>query len=132
MKYNKNQIDEILNNPYVLKCSEKNITFTKECKIESVKLWHNWHTNKEIFKLFNFPEYILDSVVPARSVSRWNNLVKIRWENAFWWLAKRWKKLGFKSQKKINNLTKEEKIKYLETEVAYLKEIYKEKHWFYP
>jgi len=42
MKYNKNQIEEILNNNYILKCSENSLTFTKECKIESVKLWNQW------------------------------------------------------------------------------------------
>jgi len=39
MKYNKNQIEEIKNNKYVLKCSDNSITFTKECKLQSVKLW---------------------------------------------------------------------------------------------
>ncbi len=39
-KYNKVQIEEISNNPYVLRCWETGITFTKECKIESVKLWN--------------------------------------------------------------------------------------------
>jgi len=49
-------------------------------------------------------------------------------------MSKRWKKLGFKAKKKINlnKLTDKEKIKYLKTEVVYLKELYKEKHWFYP
>ena len=99
-QYNKVQIEEILNNPYVLKCSENNLTFTKECKIESVKLWNDWYKSKEIFKKFNFPKYILDSKIPSRSVCRWNNLVKIRWEDAFGIMSKRWTKLGFKWKKK--------------------------------
>jgi len=134
MKYNKNQIEEILNNKYVLRCSENSITFTKECKIEWVKLFNNWLSTKEIFKKFKFPEYILDSKIPKNSICRWNNKYQIHWEWAFWIMAKRWRKLGFKWKKKIdiNKLTNDELIEYYKTENAYLKELYKEKHWFYP
>lgn len=133
-KYNKVQIEEILNNPYVLKCWETGITFTKECKIESVKLWNKWFWTKEIFKKFLFPEYILDSKIPETSICRWNNQYKKHWEDVFWTMSKRWRKLGFKWKKKINinELTDKEKIEYYQTENAYLKELYKEKHWFYP
>lgn len=133
-KYNKVQIEEILNNPYVLKCWETGITFTKECKIESVKLWNNWLSTKEVFKKFRFPEYIIDSQIPENSISRWNKTVKLKWEEAFWIMSKRGRKLGFKWKKKINinKLTDKEKIEYYQTENAYLKELYKEKHWFYP
>ena len=133
-KYNKVQIEEISNNPFVLRCWETWITFTKECKIESVKLWNKWLSTKEIFKKFNFPEYILDSQIPKNSICRWNNQYKKYWEEAFWIMTKRWRKLGFKGKKKINinNLTDKEKIEYYQTENAYLKELFKEKHWFYP
>lgn len=134
MKYNKNQIEEILKNKYVLRCSENSITFTEKCKIESVKLFNNSLSTKEIFKNFKFPEYILDSQIPKNSICRWNNQYQKHWEKAFWIMAKRWRKLGFKWKKKINidKLTDKEKIEYYQTENAYLKELYKEKHWFYP
>jgi len=133
-KYNKIQIEEILNNPYVSKCSPKHITYTKQCKEKSVKLWNNWNSSREIFRILWFPEYIINTEIPWKIVCRWNNLVKTRWKNAFWIMSKRWRKLGFKWKQKINTdkLNKDEKIQYLETEVAYLKELYKEKHWFYP
>ncbi len=133
-KYNTVQIEEILNNPYVLRCGEKWITFTKKCKIESVQLWNNWFSTKEIFKKFNFPEYILDSQIPKNAICRWNKQYIKYWKDAFWEITKRWRKLWFKWKKKINlnNLTDKEKIEYLKTEVVYLKELYKEKHWFYP
>jgi hypothetical protein len=37
IKYNTEQIKELLNNKYVKNCTPKNITFTKECKIEVLK-----------------------------------------------------------------------------------------------
>jgi hypothetical protein len=49
--------------------------------------------------------------------------------------GKKWRKKWFKStNKKLDKskMNKDEKIKYLEAEVVYLKELYKEKHWFYP
>lgn len=133
-KYNKAQIEEIVNNPYVLKCWEKGITFSKECKLESINLWNNGLSTKEIFKKFNFPEYIIDSQIPKNSICRWNKQYKKDWESAFLIMAKRWRKLGFKWKKKINinKLTDKEKIEYYQTENAYLKELFKEKHWFYP
>jgi len=90
MKYNKNQIEEILNNNYILKCSENSLTFTKECKIESVKLWNQWYWTKEIFRKFNFPEYISDSKIPEISICRWNRQFQKHWENAFWIMSRRW------------------------------------------
>jgi hypothetical protein len=37
IKYNTKQIEELLNNKYVKSCTNKNISFTKECKIEVLK-----------------------------------------------------------------------------------------------
>jgi len=118
----------------VLRCWETWITFTKECKIESIRLWNNWFSTKEIFKKFNFPEYILDSQIPKNSVCRWNKQYIKYWKNAFWIVSKRWRKLGFKGKNKldINKLTDKEIIEYYKTENAYLREIFKEKHGFYP
>lgn len=133
-KYNKIQIEELSNNPYVLKCGKTWITFSKECKLEAVKLWNNWISTKRIFKDFWFPEYVVDDIIPKNSVCRWNKQYLLHWEDAFWKLSKRWKKLGFKWKKKlnINKLTNDELIEYYKTENAYLKELIKEKHWFYP
>lgn len=133
-KYNKVQIEEIVNNPYVLKCWEKGITFSKKCKLESIKLWSNGLSSKEIFRKFNFPEYIINSQIPKTSICRWNKQYKKDWEGAFWSMSKRWRKIGFKWKNKINinELSDKEKIEYYQTENAYLKELFKEKHWFYP
>ena len=131
IKYNNEQITELLNNKYVKSCTPKNISFTKEWKIEAVKLWKQWLTAKEIFKKQGFPNYILKSEIPSKSINRWNRLSS---EN--YWIVefKKWRKNWFKWNKniKINKLNDKEKIEFLETEVAYLKELYKEKHWFYP
>lgn len=133
-KYTQEQIQEITNNYYVLRCSSKHITYTNACKIESVNLWKVWFSAKEIFKKLWFPSYIINSDIPGKILCKWNYLVKIRWENAFWNLSKRWRKSWYKSKKNldITSLNDKEKIKYLETEVAYLRELHKEKYWFYP
>lgn len=128
-KYISTQINELLNNKYTRNCTNKNITFTKECKNEAVRLWEKWLTTKEIFKKLWFPEYILNSRIPINSLNRW------RRNNENWNIErKKWKKIWFKIREKINmnNLTDKEKIELLEVEVAYLRELYKQKHWFYP
>lgn len=128
IKYNSIQIKELLQNKYVKKCSNKNITFSKECKIKSVELWNSGFPTKEIFRQLKFPEYIQKSEIPSKSVNRWRKSIE-KWNIE----EKRWRKLGLKSKKvDFKKLTNKAKIEYLEVEVAYLRELYKEKHWFYP
>ncbi len=129
IKYISSQINELLQNKYVKNATKKHVVFTKECKLEAVKLYESWLTWKEVFQKLCFPEYIVNSDIPKNSLWRWKNNIK-KWNIEF----KKWRKIWFKASNKItlDNLSDKEKIEYLKTEVAYLRELYKEKHWFYP
>jgi hypothetical protein len=94
-----------------------------------LKLADKWIFYREIFKIFWFPEYVVNSKVPERSYTRWKNLLKNKWLH---WLVgvKKWRPL--KEKIDINKMTLEEQNVYFKTENAYLKEIHKKVYWHYP
>ena len=129
IKYSEVQIEELRKNKYIKTVTEKYITFTDEFKIQALELDKRYFLPKEIFKEFWFPEYIINTNLPKQT------LATLRYKERKGWIkqvisSKKWRK---KSEKiNFENMTKDEKIKYLETENAYLKELYKIKHWNYP
>lgn len=129
IKYSNEQIEELLNNKYVKDCTSKYITFTDKFKTEVLALDNKWIYHREIFKSFWFPEYIVKSNVVERSLWNWRHKFKNKW---LYGLidTKKWRKKNENID--FTKMLPEEKIKYLETENAFLKEMYKLKHWKYP
>lgn len=127
--YSQSQIKELENNKYVEKCTTKQIRFTNEFKIEVLKLSDKWFFYREIFEALWFPEYVVKSQVPERSYTRWKNIKKTKW---LVWLigTKKWRPT--KEKVDISKMSKDEKLEYLEAEVAYLKELHKTAYWHYP
>lgn len=68
IKYNKEQIEELSRNPNVRKVTEKYIAFTDEFKVRAVELEKMYFLPKEIFKEFEFPEFIIQSNVPKNTL----------------------------------------------------------------
>lgn len=118
VKYNSEQIAELLANKYVKSCTSKNISFTKECKIEVIKQWKKWIFYREIFKNLWFPEYIINSKIPERSYNRWKRNNK-KWEIEM----KKWRPK--KEKIDFNNMTLEQENEYLKAKLAYYQEIKK-------
>lgn len=126
IKYNNEQIKELKSNKYVKSCTNKNINFTKECKIKVLELNKKWIFIKEIFQSLWFPEYVFNSKIPSKSLDRWKRNIKIKWlieEN-------KWRKK--KEKFDVSKMSKDEYIEYLETENAILKELKKLIDWEYP
>jgi len=76
IKYTKEQIKELKNNPNVKNTTSKHIIFTKDFKLEAVKLVKEYISAKEIFKQFWFPKYIINSDIPSNALARWKKLNK--------------------------------------------------------
>lgn len=126
VKYTQEQIKELKWNINVNNCTSKHIVFSKEFKIETVKLSKNYVTSKEIFKKYWFPDYVINSDVPKSSISRWKRNIKIKWQIE----ENKWRKKKEKCD--VSKMTKDEYIEYLETENAILKELKKLVDWDYP
>jgi len=128
-EYSEEQIGILKVNKYVRNCSSKYITFTDELKIEALKMDKEWIYFRDIFRYFSFPDFIVNSEVPRDIIKEWKKKLKNKWLP---WLVgtKKWRKKWEKID--ISKMTLEEKIEYLETENAYLKELHKVVYWHYP
>ena len=126
IKYNKKQIEELKNNSNVRNCTSKHIVFSKEFKLQAIKLANEYISAKEIFKQFWFPEYIINSDVPSNSLARWKILSKKWIVEETKWRPKKEKNLDF------SKMSLEEQNEYLRTENQYLKELHKQIYWEYP
>jgi transposase len=73
-KFSPEQIEILMQNPYVKNCTKNYIAYTTEAKIKAMKLWNKGETAISIFRKFNFPEYIVDSDTPRKSLQRWKTL----------------------------------------------------------
>lgn len=128
-EYSKEQIELLKTNKFVKDCTLKYITFTDEFKIEVMKLDNKWVYFRDIFRHFWFPEFIITSNIPKQNLKNWRRNIKADWLP--WLLSskkwrKKWKKIDLES------MPLEERIKYLEIENTYLKELHKVAYWHYP
>jgi len=127
--YTQEEIGILKTNKYVKNCSKKYITFTDEIKIKALKLYDKWIFPRDIFRNLWFPEFIINSEVPRNAIKDWRRRIKNKW---LLWLVNT-KKWRIKKEKvDISKMTQEEKIIFLETENAYLKELHKVAYWHYP
>ena len=116
----KEQIEALLRNPNVERCSEKSISYQKDFKIRAVKEYQEGLPPPEIFKRAGFNINLVGHETPKRCLHGWIKVFR----------AKGIKELSIETRgrskgggrPKINWLNEKEKIKYLEAEVAYLKE----------
>lgn len=140
MKYTEEQLKELkLNNKYIKDIKNNRIYYTSKFKEEYDKMIKKWIHYKQIYELLWFPEYIINSTIPKESYKTWkkknkklNNTnwnIKIKQnkknENINIKLEKQKKSLDMKNAD-LDNMTDKEKkeyIEYLETQVAYLKEL---------
>ena len=115
--FSKEQIRELLQNPNVKKCSEKSITYSKDFKIFAVHKYRTGLPPNEIFRQAGFNIHTIGLDVPADSLLRWRRTFK---QNGSEGLAAETRGKGG-GRPKVNWLNEKEKIKYLETQIVYLK-----------
>ena len=117
--FNEEQIRELLQNPNVERCSDKSISFRKEFKISAVKKYYEGLSPSEILRQAELDINTIGRDEPERCLRRWRNIFNEKGEAGFEKKSTRnnlWRKT-----KKIIDKDDKEKIKRLETEMAYLK-----------
>ena len=111
------QIKDLLKNKNIKRCSERSITFSREFKINSIHLYEQGLISTEIFRQAGFDLGVIGKDKPKGYLRDWNSVVRkkgleglseVRGKNS-------------RGRPKTKNLTKEDKVKRLEAEVAYLK-----------
>lgn len=115
--FTKEQIEGLLKNTNVSRCSERSITYSKKFKMNAVKLYKEGLTSTEIFAEAGFDTRIIGRKTPKECLRNWNRIYRTKGLEG---LAIETRGRGG-GRPKTKNLTDIEKIKYLEAKVAYLK-----------
>ncbi len=116
--FSEEQIKTLLQNPNVGRCSDKSITYHKDFKIKAVEKYQEGLSPIEIFKQAGFNINIIGRQKPKWCLYCW---LKIFRKNGIEKLSVETRGKGG-GRPKNNWSNEKEKIKYLETENAYLKE----------
>ena len=118
-RFTKEQIEELLDNPNVERCSDKSISYSKDFKIIAVKKYEEGMSASEIFKQSGFNINLIGRNVPFDRISRWLKVFKTKGAKELSLETRGRSKGG--GRPKVNWQNDKEKIKYLETQIAYLK-----------
>jgi hypothetical protein len=115
--FNEKQIKELLKNPNVEKCSDKSISYNNDFKVLAVRKYYAGLSPNEIFRQANFDIKMIGCETPTDRLRNWRKIFKEKGVQKLS-VENRGKKGG---RPKTNWSNEKEKIKYLETQVAYLK-----------
>lgn len=117
--FTKEQLEELLKNENVTKCSGKAISYSKEFKAKAVRQYNEYGMSpREIFRLAGFNLETIGKERADDCLLRWKRVFKLKGEDG---LGEVRGKNGFGGRPKIKAATDADKIKRLETQVAYLK-----------
>lgn len=115
--FSSEEIEGLLKNENVSRCSDKSITYGKNFKLSAIRLYEQGLTSAEIFRQAGFNIDTIGKDQPTTCLRRWNKIYK----------TKGLEKLSIETRgkgggrPKTKNITDADKIKRLEIENAYLK-----------
>ena len=118
--FNEEQVKELLQNPNVEGCSEKSISYHRDFKITAVKKYREGLPPNEIFRQANFDIKMIGRDAPHECLRRWLQKGETELKSD----GRGQSKLGGRPkniENQMTGLSDREKIKYLETKIAYLK-----------
>ncbi len=117
--FSEEQIKELLKNSNVERCSDKSISYHKNFKITAVKEYQKGLLPIEIFMQAGFKIDVVGRETPERCLQRWRRVFRTKGIQELSIETRGRGKGG--GRPKVNWLNEKEKIKYLETQIAYLK-----------
>ena len=132
-RFAKEQIQKLLKNSNIEKCSEKSITYNKEFKIRAIKQYREEGlTCKEIFELAGFDLALIGKDTPDRCMHLWKKIFDNKGLEELLKETRGRGKFGkgpqnFKGSEKERLKYLEHKLAYLEEENRFLKELRKQK-----
>jgi len=124
IKFNSEQISELLRNEHIDKCSSKSITYNKTFKLLAIQRYAEGMTATQIFRSVGLPQELVGEYVPDCCLNRWRKTFKVK-GSAGLVVEERGRATGSqRGRHRTKNLTDAERIKRLEIENAYLKAKY--------
>lgn len=116
--FTQEQIQQLLSNENVTRCSGKAISYSKDFKIKAVAQYNeSGFSPREIFRLAGFDLQIFGEKKADHCLTRWRKTFRTKGQGE---LLKETRGRGG-GRPKINDCDDAAKIKRLETEIAYLK-----------
>ena len=115
--FTQEQISELAKNPGVLRCSEKSITYHKDFKLTAIKRYDEGLPPAAIFAAAGFNLNLIGRKAPKDCLHRWLAIYRQKGETAF--VQENRGGPGRRISKK--RMTDQEKLKYYQTQIAYLK-----------
>ena len=115
--FSEEQIKMLLQNPNVERCSEKSISYNKDFKILAVEKYRVGLPPNEIFRQAKFDIEMIGRKTPKRCLQSWRRIFN---DKGIQKLSVETRGKGG-GRPKVNWGNEKEKIKYLETQIAYLK-----------
>ena len=115
--FTQEQVDKLLKNKNVSRCSSKSITYSRKFKVKAIKRYYeDGYSPNMIFKEAGFDLTVIGSDKPSDCLVRWRRTHKNKGEKE---LTKE-NRGGPGRRKKLEFKTKDEEIKYLKTKIAYM------------
>lgn len=115
--FTKEEIEALLQNKAVERCTEKSVTFSTAFKIEAIRQYREQGlTSREIFRQAEFDSHVISNDQAIECLRRWRRAYKEKGPEG---LEDTRGRLG--GRPKTKGLTEADTIKRLEAEVAYLK-----------
>lgn len=116
--FTQEQINQLLKNKNVSRCSSKSITYGKDFKLLAIKRYYeDGHSPRMIFEEAGFDLDIIGKERAKGSLSRWRRTYSKKGEKE---LTKENRGGSGRRRKKIAHKNSKEKIEYLETKIEYL------------
>ena len=118
-RFTKEEIEELLKNENFVGCSEKSISYKKEFKVMAVKQYQEGLSPSSIFKQAGINVALIGNKTPRWCLARWLKIFNKTGEVGLKIDGRR--ENNPNGRPKTNWQNEKEKIKYLETQIAYLK-----------
>jgi transposase-like protein len=116
--FTEEQINGLLKNTHISRCSERSITFTKDFKLLAIKLYEQGLASSDIFRDAGFDLNLIGRQQPKECLKRWLRVFRTKDEDG---LSEHRGKLKRGGRPKTKGITEADKIMRLEAEIAYLK-----------
>lgn len=113
------QVETLMKNPNVSRCSPKSITYSKEFKIKAVTMSQSeGYTCKKIFEHLGFDVDVIGIKTPKECLKRWNQVYRSKGLDGF---DKELRGTQSTGRVKTKGVSEADRIKRLELEILYLK-----------
>ena len=120
-RFTKEQIEGLLGNPNVVRCSEKAITYAKQFKVESVRQSNEYGlSGVNIFKQAGFDLEVVGKNTPKRCLTDWRKIYRKCGVQGLLKDRRGTGKGNSKGRATMKGLTDAQNIERLEVTIAYL------------